>query len=170
MYRRRAPASQKGYPWLPAMKFLELRIPPPVVGLLVASAMWGIARTFPALLAVQDPGFAAVVVALIGVSFDIAGIVSFHLAKTTINPLRPHKATSLVSSGVYRVTRNPMYVGLLFLLIAWALYLSSAWALLGPLAFVLYMNRFQIGPEERVLGVLFGDEFAEYKKKVRRWL
>lgn len=152
------------------MKALEHKIPPPVVGLLVASAMWGIARVLPALLAVQDPGFAAAVVALIGVSFDIAGIISFIRAKTTINPLRPHKATSLVSTGVYRVTRNPMYVGMLFLLIAWAIYLSSAWALLGPLAFVLYMNRFQIGPEEKALEALFGDEFIDYKKKVRRWL
>lgn len=152
------------------MKALELKIPPPAVGLLVASAMWAVARALPAVLAVQDPEFAAAIVALIGVSFDIAGIVSFYLAKTTINPLRPHKTTALVSTGVYRVTRNPMYVGLLFLLIAWAIYLSSAWALFGPLAFVLYMNRFQIGPEEKVLGVLFGDEFTEYKKKVRRWL
>lgn len=152
------------------MKALELRIPPPVVGLLVAAAMWGIARALPALLAVRDPEFAAAVVALIGLAFDLAGIVSFYRAKTTINPLRPHKTSSLVSTGVYRVTRNPMYVGLLFLLIAWAIYLSSAWALLGPLAFVLYMNRFQIGPEERVLGLLFGDEYEEYKRKVRRWL
>lgn len=152
------------------MKALELKIPPPVVGLLVASAMWGVARALPAVLAVKDPEFAAAIVALIGVSFDIAGIVSFYLAKTTINPLRPHKTTALVSTGIYRVTRNPMYVGLLFLLIAWAIYLSSAWALFGPLAFVLYMNRFQIGPEEKVLAALFGDEFTEYKKKVRRWL
>ncbi len=152
------------------MKALELRIPPPVVGLLVASAMWAIARALPSLLAVREPAFAAAVVALIGVSFDIAGIVSFYRAKTTVNPLRPHKTSSLVSTGVYRVTRNPMYVGLLFLLIAWAIYLSSAWALLGPLAFVLYMNRFQIGPEEKVLGVLFGDEYEDYKRKVRRWI
>ena len=152
------------------MKALELRIPPPVVGLLVAAAMWGIARALPAVLAVRDPAFAAAVVALIGLAFDLAGIVSFYRAKTTINPLRPHKTSSLVSTGVYRVTRNPMYVGLLFLLIAWAIYLSSAWALLGPLAFVLYMNRFQIGPEEKVLGVLFGDEYEEYRRKVRRWL
>ena len=152
------------------MKSLEHKIPPPLVGLLVATTMWGIARVLPGILAVQDPEFAAAVVALIGISFDIAGIVSFYRAKTTINPLRPDKATSLVSTGVYRVTRNPMYVGMLFLLIAWAIYLVSIWSLLGPLAFVLYMNRFQIGPEEKALETLFGDEFAEYGKRVRRWL
>ena len=152
------------------MKSLEHKIPPPIVGLLTAAAMWAIAWNSAAALAVPDPLFAASVVALIGVAFDIAGIVSFHRAKTTVNPLRPEKATSLVSSGVYRLTRNPMYVGMLLLLMAWAIYLNSPWALLGPLAFVLYMNRFQIGPEEQALEALFGDDFLDYKRRVRRWL
>jgi protein-S-isoprenylcysteine O-methyltransferase Ste14 len=149
---------------------LELKVPPPAVGLLIAAAMWGIAQIFPATLAVPNPHFASAVIALAGITFDIMGILSFHRAKTTINPLRPGRTSSLVSSGVYRITRNPMYVGMLFLLIAWAIFMSSPWALLGPLAFVLYMNRFQIGPEERVLEGLFGDDFANYRKKVRRWL
>ena len=152
------------------MNALELKVPPPAVGLLIAAAMWGIAQVSPATLAVPNPHFAAAVIALAGITFDIAGIISFQRAKTTINPLRPNKTTSLVSSGVYRITRNPMYVGMLFLLIAWAIFMSSPWALLGPLAFVLYMNRFQISPEERVLEGLFGDDFANYRKKVRRWL
>ena len=152
------------------MNALELRIPPPAVGLLIAAAMWAIAGISLATLAVSNTDFAATVVALVGIGFDIAGLISFRRAKTTINPLRPDKTSSLVSSGVYRITRNPMYVGMLFLLIAWAIYLSSPWALLGPLAFVLYMNRFQISPEERVLAGLFGDDFENYKKKVRRWL
>lgn len=63
-----------------------------------------------------------------------------------------------------------MYLGLLFVLVAWAFFLSSYWALLGPLAFVLYMNRFQIAPEERVLLGMFGPGYAAYKARVRRWL
>ncbi len=152
------------------MNALENKIPPPLVGLIIAAAMWGIARYSSATLAVTNAEFAAAVVALVGIGFDIAGIVSFWRAKTTVNPLKPDKATSLVSSGVYRITRNPMYVGMLFLLIAWAIYLTSPWALLGPLAFVLYMNRFQIAPEERALEALFGDDFSNYKNRVRRWL
>ena len=152
------------------MKALEHKIPPPIVGLLIAAAMWGIAKNTAATLAVPDPVFAAAVVALVGIAFDIAGIVSFWRAKTTVNPLKPEKATSLVSSGVYRITRNPMYVGMLFLLMAWAIYLDSPWALVGPLVFVLYMNRFQIGPEEKALEALFGDDFSDYKRRVRRWL
>lgn len=152
------------------MKALEHKIPPPAVGLLLAAAMWGIAKLTAASLAVEDPAFAATAVALVGIGFDIAGLVSFRLAKTTVNPLRPEKASALVTSGVYRYTRNPMYVGMLFLLMAWALYLDSPWALAGPLAFVLYMNRFQIGPEEKALEALFGEDFISYRQKVRRWL
>jgi protein-S-isoprenylcysteine O-methyltransferase Ste14 len=76
----------------------------------------------------------------------------------------------LVSTGVYSFTRNPMYLGMALVLLAWAAYLSSAWSLLGPLLFALYITRFQIVPEERVLDRLFGTSFAAYKKCVRRWL
>jgi protein-S-isoprenylcysteine O-methyltransferase Ste14 len=84
--------------------------------------------------------------------------------------MKPASASSLVSSGVYRITRNPMYVGVLLVLVAWATFLAAPLALPGPLAFVLYIGRFQIAPEEAVLGKLFGAEYAEYKAKVRRWL
>jgi protein-S-isoprenylcysteine O-methyltransferase Ste14 len=150
---------------------LELKIPPPVVAALTAGAMWGISLAAPLL---EAPIFIRVVTAgaivLAGVGFILAGVVSFRRAKTTVNPLRPETASSLVCSGIYRVTRNPMYVGLLIVLVAWAVFLSSAWALLGPLIFLLYMNRFQIAPEERVLSELFGASYSNYKAGVRRWL
>ena len=84
--------------------------------------------------------------------------------------MKPEGTSSLVTSGIYRFTRNPMYVGLLFVLIAWAVFLSTPWLVIGPFVFVLYMNRFQIEPEERVLFRLFGTAFATYKGAVRRWL
>ena len=149
---------------------LELKVPPPAVGLLLAAAMWGLAKLLPGTLAVPDPRFAAIAVALVGLAFDVAGLLSFRRARTTVNPLHPERTSALVSSGVYRLTRNPMYTGMLFLLLAWAIFLDSPWAFFGALAFVLYMNRFQIAPEERVLEGLFGDDFANYKRKVRRWL
>jgi protein-S-isoprenylcysteine O-methyltransferase Ste14 len=137
----------------------------------MAGAMWGIAALAPLIAA---PAFirvvAAVIITLVGGAFSIAAIISFRLARTTINPMKPETTTSLVCSGIYRLTRNPMYVGLLFVLVAWAVFLSSAWALLGPLAFVLYINRFQIAPEERVLSAMFGTEYCAYKSTVRRWL
>lgn len=153
------------------MQSLELKIPPPVVALLVAGAMWGIAAIAPLLeLRVFIRVAAAATVALAGGLFSLAGAISIRRAGTTVNSMKPGTTSSLVCSGIYRVTRNPMYVGLLFVLVAWAIFLSSAWALLGPLAFVPYLNRFQIAPEERALSAMFGADYAAYKSKVRRWL
>lgn len=153
------------------MQTLELQIPPPVVTLVTGGAMWGVTWVAPSLEVPAFPRIAlAVVIALVGLGIALAGIVSFRRANTTANPKKLSNVTSLVSSGIYRVTRNPMYVGLLFVLVAWAVFLSCVWALLGPLAFVLYMSRFQISPEEKALAAKFGSEYASYKKRIRRWL
>ena len=153
------------------MQALELKIPPPVVALLIAGAMWGISLVAPLFeVPASIRVVAAATIALAGVGFTSAGIISFRRARTTINPLKPETASALVCSGIYGMTRNPMYVGLLFVLFAWAVFLSSAWALLGPLALVLYLNRFQIAPEERVLSAMFGSGYSAYKSRVRRWL
>ena len=153
------------------MHILENRIPPPLVALVFGLAMWGIASTAPTVPAGDSSQLiAASAITLIGAFFCIAGVVSFRLAKTTVNPLKPEKATSLVSTGIYQVSRNPMYVGFALFLLAWAVYLASLWALIGVPGFVLYMNRFQIAPEERALLSLFGGEFEEYRLRVKRWL
>jgi protein-S-isoprenylcysteine O-methyltransferase Ste14 len=153
------------------MRSLETAIPPPAVAALAALAMWVISLVAPTLqmpAAIRVAACAAS--ALVGLFFSVAGVISFRRARTTIDPTKPETASSLVSSGIYRVTRNPMYVGLCFVLFAWGVFLSSAWALLGLLAFVLYLGRFQIAPEERALARLFGSEYTAYQAKVRRWL
>ncbi|OYY89209.1 MAG: protein-S-isoprenylcysteine methyltransferase [Polaromonas sp. 28-63-22] len=157
------------------MASLELKIPPPVIALLTASAMWAVARwgALPGPLAAMAPDGrlkVAALVAFVGLCFDVAGIVAFWRAKTTVNPMKPENSVALVSSGVYRITRNPMYVGMGFILLAWAVYLGSTWGLLGPLVFVAYITRFQIKPEERALAARFGAAFASYQSRVRRWL
>ncbi len=114
-------------------------------------------------------GVAAVLVAT-GLGFDVLGLLAFRAARTTVNPLHPEKASALVSAGVYRVTRNPMYVGMLCLLLAWAAFLATPAVLVGPLLFVLYITRFQIIPEERILRERFGEPYVEYMKQVRRWI
>ena len=153
------------------MQYLELKIPPPLVGLGVALLMW--------LASLWVPGFAwpraarlvvALVVAGLGVGISAAGVRSFARAHTTVNPMKPDGASSLVTTGIFRFTRNPMYLGLLVILIGWAIFLANAASLLILSVFVLYMNRFQIGPEERVLSRIFGAEFAAYRSRVRRWL
>jgi len=153
------------------MKSLETRVPPPAVAAVLAAAMWAAARLAPVLVlpAALRLGTAAAIV-LVGIGFSAAGVVAFRRARTTIDPTRPGRASSLVRSGVYRITRNPMYVGLACVLVAWAVFLSSPWTLLGPVAFVLYIARFQIAPEERALSELFGSEYAQYQAEVRRWL
>ena len=153
------------------MHALELKIPPPAIAVLMAGAMWGISLVAPLFeVSAFTRIAAALAIALAGAGFTLAGVISFQRAGTTVNPMKPERTSSLVCSGIYRVTRNPMYVGLLFALVALAVFLSSAWALLGPLAFVIYMNRFQIAPEERVLLSMFGTGYSAYKSKVRRWL
>ena len=148
-----------------------MKIPPPAVAAAIAVAMWGTSRLAPLLQIPSDlrVGTAAAIL-LVGIGFSAGGVLAFRRARTTLNPTKPEQASSLVSSGVYRVTRNPMYVGLLCVLVAWAVFLSSAWALLGPVVFVLFIGRYQIAPEERALAKLFGSEFADYRAKVRRWL
>jgi len=150
---------------------LELKIPPVVVLAIAAALMWLGSRIAPA-AGFQIPArvATALVFAVVGVGIAIAGIVSFRHAKTTVNPLKPERASSLVTSGVYRLTRNPMYLGAMIALVGWAVFLANVVGVVGVPLFVLYMNLFQIGPEERALASLFGAEFAVYRAKVRRWL
>lgn len=152
------------------MNSLELKIPPPLVALVTGLLMWSAARLVPP-LALPDVMRVAVAVVLAGagVGLAVAGVLTFRRAKTTVNPTTPAAASALVRTGVFRFTRNPMYLGLLLCLVAWAIYLSNVLALLIAPLFVLFMNRFQIAPEERALAALFGDSFAAYKRDVRRW-
>ena len=153
------------------MPSLDLKVPPPAVALVVALAMWWVSRygLLEGVPLAWRVG-AALVVAAVGAAFDVAGILAFGRAKTTVNPMKPEKSAALVNTGVFRITRNPMYVGMVFILLAWAVYLASPWALFGPLLFAAYITRFQIKPEERVLAARFGDQFASYTARVRRWL
>lgn len=154
------------------LAWLEHKVPPPVVGVVTAAAMWWLVSTIGQ-VATPGQGLRAWLVGVlvaVGLAIDLAGLLAFRAHRTTFNPLRPERASSLVSTGVYRITRNPMYLGMASLLLAWVLYLGSWLALAGPLAYVLYLNRFQIVPEERALLALFGDEYRQYMARVRRWL
>jgi protein-S-isoprenylcysteine O-methyltransferase Ste14 len=152
------------------MASLELKVPPPVVALLVALAMWGLARLAPLAGEPSSRAVVALALAALGVAFSVSGAIAFRRAKTTKNPMKPQAASSLVVSGVYKLTRNPMYLGLSLVLLGWAVFLWSVWALLGLVVFITYISRFQIAPEERILTTLFGSEYSAYKAKVRRWL
>ena len=133
--------------------------------------MWLVSWSFPA-GAVVVPGriLLALTPAIAGAIVSALGVIAFRRASTTVNPMKPEYTSSLVSSGVYTVSRNPMYLGFLLILLGWALFLANMFAFLALPGFLLYMNRFQIEPEERALALRFGRSFATYTAHVRRWL
>ncbi|OOV87597.1 methyltransferase family protein [Oceanospirillum linum] len=157
------------------MKWLELKIPPVVVTFLFGFLMWAV--TYPVkgtllILPISPKAAMALTGAclLLGAAFALSGVVSFRLAKTSSNPLDPQKVSSLVQSGVYRISRNPMYLGFALLLLAWAFFLQSVLAIFLMPVFVAYLTMFQIKPEELALYALFPEIFPAYSQKVRRWI
>jgi protein-S-isoprenylcysteine O-methyltransferase Ste14 len=150
---------------------LELKVPPDAVWLVVAALMWAASATTPG-LAIPTPLRIGVAAPLVGAGIAvIAGArTMLSRARTTWLPAEPGRTTSLVTGGVYRLSRNPIYLGMLLALLAWAVVLASPLAVALSAAFVLYMDRFQIGPEERALLGVIGDEYRDYTRRVRRWL
>jgi protein-S-isoprenylcysteine O-methyltransferase Ste14 len=153
------------------MRWLEHRIPPPIVLIVFGTAMWAVSMLDGA-VAIEPVSRLTVALgwALTGAAFAVSGARAFRRARTTIDPLHPDQATSLVTGGVFRLTRNPMYVGLTAICIGWAVFLASPWAFSGPILLVLYLTRFQIIPEERILAAKFGADYESYRNKARRWL
>lgn len=153
------------------MRWLELRVPPLVIFGVCALLMWLLRRQFPPFEhAFPGQGLLAIVLLAIGLAIAIAGVWQFRRARTTTNPMKPDTSSALVQTGVYRFTRNPMYLGLVLVLLGFAVYLGNALALAGPAAFALYLTRFQIQPEEQSLRKAFGAEFERYQRAVRRWI
>ncbi len=153
------------------MSALRLRIPPVAVVFLTGLLMWVLAHAAPSLQFTLPGKWVLVVLfAAAGALAAIMGVATFRSARTTVNPLQPHTTSALVTSGIYRVTRNPMYLGMLLVLAAWAFALANLLTLVGPIGFILYMNRYQIAPEEAALTGLFGQSFLDYQRTVRRWL
>jgi protein-S-isoprenylcysteine O-methyltransferase Ste14 len=153
------------------MRWLELKVPPLLVWLVFVGAMYGVARIAPGFsFALPARTALALVLAVFGLAVAFAGVAAFRRERTTVNPLTPGASSSIVSSGVYRVSRNPMYLGFFIVLAGWALYLSNVVAIVLLPAFLAYMTQYQIKPEERALLAKFGPEFARYMTRVRRWV
>ena len=149
----------------------KVRIPPVALFAVVALLMWAVASWLPSWrIALPGRTVATVLLLLVAATIGIAGVRAFDRARTTVDPLRPERASALVTSGIYRRTRNPMYVALAIALLAWTIWLAHPLALPWVVAFVAWMNRYQIAPEERALRALFGAEYERYCSEVRRWL
>ena len=150
---------------------MHLKVPPVAVAGIAAALMFGLSVILPQFsFPLPFKNTLTIIIFLFGLLIAALGAVSFRRRETTVNPTRPSTASSLVASGVYRLSRNPMYLGLLMALIALGVYLAKPLILLVvATAFVLYMNKYQIEPEEQALQRLFGEDFAAYKNTVRRW-
>jgi len=150
---------------------MKLLIPPPLVALAGALIMWVIATQLAAwqvIFPLQNVlGYALIA---LGLAMDIVALLAFSKAKTSVTPLAPEKASQLVTSGLYRITRNPMYLGLLLILTGIAVLLGSPVNILVLVGFVAYITQFQIKPEEERLEQMFGEDFRTFKQRVRRWL
>ena len=146
-------------------------VPPPIVAAIAGLVMWAVDRKLEfgkVESAFQTP--AAIVLLVVGLLLMFVAAASLFSAKTTVNPLRPSRASSLVTTGIFRLSRNPIYLGDLLVLAALAVWLGNVVNLLLLVPFVWYINRFQIIPEERALADRFGASYVAYCSRVRRWL
>jgi protein-S-isoprenylcysteine O-methyltransferase Ste14 len=149
---------------------LENRFPPPAVVLVLGIVMAGAAMVItPVFSGVIRYSVGPALIAL-GVAIVVTGARTFWASGTTIDPVSIDRASTLVTHGIFRLTRNPMYVGFTLMLVGWAVVLGSPWMLGGPLLFVGFTHRFQIVPEERVMREKFGREYEAYCDTVRRWI
>ena len=156
-------------------RWYEHKLPPPVIDAACAGLMWWLAGALPALQLWPRGAWpfglgAALGLALAGGAIALAGLVEFRRARTTFNPLDPARASALVTTGIYRVTRNPMYLGMLLVLLGLAVWLGNAAPFVVPPLSVLLLNQLQIRPEERILRERFGAHYARYAGRVRRWV
>ena len=153
------------------MPRLNLLIPPPVVAAVIAALMWAVDRVLPSgriAFDLREP--LALVLLAAGLLLVAAAAAQFVAARTSINPLRPSRASSLITTGLFAISRNPIYLGDLLLLAALAVWFGNVLNIALLALFVWTINRYQIAPEERALTQLFGEAYAAYCARVRRWL
>ena len=146
-------------------------MPPPVWALLFVTCMVAAARLFPQ-TRIAFPGQAALAYALLGagVAVGASAVLSFRRHRTTVHPMRPDEASTLVTTGVFSVTRNPMYLGLALVVAGVGLRTGSLIALSLAPVFVVALTKFQIEPEEAAMRRLFGEAWGDYAARVPRWL
>ena len=153
------------------MKWLELKLPPAIAlmlfGILTTAAM----KSDIAIFRNSKQWDGWVLVPLI-LAFIIIGwgVLEFRRAHTTVDPHRPNKASTLVTSGIFKYTRNPMYLGMVLMMLSATFYIGSGVGFVACVALAWYLTQFQIKPEEKIIEGLFGQDYLDYTQRVRRWL
>ncbi|MGH1373300.1 MAG: methyltransferase family protein [Cellvibrionaceae bacterium] len=150
---------------------LEHKIPPPVVTLVAIGGIY-LSSQVSLMDALQISPIYSLggVLVLLGFGIMLAGALEFRRAQTTVNPLNPEQASELVSSGIFKRTRNPMYLGMSLMVGAATLIVGHLSGLIWLIVFMLYIQVYQIHPEEKAMQKLFGDAFNQYRQQVRRWI
>ncbi len=150
---------------------MELRVPPLIQVLVLGFAMLSIAILLPSFEILVPAGrLVGSILIVVGTILALAGVIEFRRINTTVDPRYPDNSESLVYAGIYKLSRNPMYLGMFIILLGWSLYLANVMSFVVLPVFVFYMNNFQIKPEERILSQKFGAEFDRYCNEVRRWI
>lgn len=150
---------------------MKVKTIPALQLVIMGAAMYGLSSWFPIfMLSIPGQTMAAMMISVFGILLVMAGGVSFRRAKTTVNPIDPTQTTELVVEGIYRYTRNPMYLGFLLMLLGWGTFLGGISSFLMLPLFVWVITQFQIIPEEQVLAEKFGASYQEYVAQVRRWV
>lgn len=156
------------------MNFLKLKCPPPIVMILSALLSLVLSQRGLDFFQQQISDLSNLIwpmsFFIAGTAIALAGVKEFLTHHTTLNPLEPRKATYLVVSGIYQLTRNPMYLGMLVVLLGWGDLLDNVLGFSGALVFFGYMTAFQIKPEEDIMLEKFGESYRLYGQSVRRWL
>ncbi|WP_233141570.1 methyltransferase family protein [Aggregatibacter actinomycetemcomitans] len=144
----------------------KIPIPPPLIFVFCALLM----KLLPPVWQFPTSWGLVIIFSALGCFIGAGSALQFLLAKTTVNPLQLETASQLVTTGIYKFTRNPMYLGLVFILLSWMCYLGSLSAFFGIVLFIWYITEFQIKREEESLRNIFGEQFTQYFRRTRRWL
>lgn len=145
------------------------KIPPPIVTFICGLAIY-FSKTFFIQFFSYNNNTISLFLLILGLTVFILAVKAFNRQKTTVNPLEPRQASSLVSSGIFKYSRNPMYLGMLIILLAISFKFNLVGGIVISLFFYLFITKFQILPEEEAMNELFGDEFIEYSTRTRRWI
>ena len=148
---------------------MKTKIPPPIIALMCIAINY-LSTHFINPFKFPNIEIIGVFILLAGLVTAFLGYLLFKKYKTTVNPINPEETTSLVTTGIFSITRNPMYLGLFFVICSTVLFFSSWFGIIILIFFVWYINKFQIIPEEETMKKKFGNKYNEYKKNVRRWI
>ena len=148
---------------------IKTKFPPPLVALIFGFLINYTKNIFPKIEIKNEIIFGSFMI-ISGLIIILSAIILFKKYQTTISPLNPSNATKLITNGIYKFSRNPMYLGLLLVLLGISIIFNLTGGFFFILLFISYMNLFQIIPEENAMVDLFKDEFLEYKINVRRWI